>query len=551
VTRSLVVPALAVAALAVGGAAGGGNLSNGEIAFVRLDSGKATIVLPSGDGSGRRLVRGRRPAWSADGTMLAFERDGAVWVAGADGSGERRVAAGTAPAWAPDGRELVLARAGGLQIVGLDGSSRALVAGASPDWSARGSIAFALAGDIYVISPDGTGLRQLTSGRAKDARPAWSADGGRLVFVRDGALFARSTAAGEAARLLSRPILPAEDPSWSPDGRYVLFSSGGQLCAAREAPDDGGDPPRDWQRRRLTPAGDSAIEPAWRPIAGSGESTAISFEPAPLVSPLDCDSEPLFTFGAGLGPGFAGPDALVIVTYALTNETARPVRDVWLTSFRARAAVVSIRPTQGRCRRQARVFEWECRLGPLAAGKRVLVETRYRGKPQIGNAVYGRAREAGSDPRDFHLDLDLASIVVCDIVGTPGDDVLRGTAGADRICGFGGDDVLVGGAGWDELRSGDGNDRLIGGRGRDVLVGESGDDRLFGGGGRDTLDGGPGNDRIEGGFARDVLSGGNGNDRLFARDGVADTVEGGTGRDSARIDAGLRDRVVGVEALLP
>ena len=154
-------------------------------------------------------------------------------------------------------------------------------------------------------------------------------------------------------------------------------------------------------------------------------------------------------------------------------------------------------------------------------------------------------------PGDVALDLDFASIVVCDIVGTAGNDVLRGTPGADRVCGFGGDDVLVGGDGWDELRGGAGNDRVIGGRGRDKLLGELGDDRLLGGSGRDMLVGGPGDDWIEGGLAGDVLTGGNGNDRLFARDRIADTVEGGRGRDSARIDAGLRDRVLGVEVLLP
>jgi RTX calcium-binding nonapeptide repeat (4 copies)/WD40-like Beta Propeller Repeat len=551
VHHSLLASVLVTVGALVEGAAGAGSLANDEIALVRIDRGGATIVLRSGDGRERRLAQGRRPAWSDDGTMLAFERDGGVWVVRADGSGERRIATGAAPAWAPDGRQLVLVEGGRLQIVGLDGSSRELVAGMAPDWSASGLIAFTRAGDIYIVSTDASGLRQLTSGKPKDAEPAWSSDGALLVFVRDGALFARSTTTGEAARLLTRPILPAEDPSWSPDGRYVLLSSGRQVCAAREAPDDGGSPPPDWQRRRLTPPGEIAVEAAWRPVAAPGENAA-SFDAAPLTSPLDCDSEPLFTFGAGgVDPGRAHPNALVIVTFALTNETSRAVPSVWLTSFRARNALVSIRPARGSCRRQARVFEWECKLGTVAAGERVLVEAHYRGRTQVGNAVYGRAREAPPFPGGVVLDLDFASIVVCDIVGTPGNDMLRGTPSADRICGFGGDDVLIGGDGWDELRGGAGNDRLIGGRGRDVLVGELGDDRLFGGSGRDTLVGGPGDDWIDGGFARDVLTGGNGNDRLFARDGVADTVEGGTGRDSARIDAGLRDRVLGIEVLLP
>jgi hypothetical protein len=479
--------------------------------------------------------------------MLAFERAGEVWVAGADGSGERRVAAGVAPAWAPDGQQLVLVRDGRLRIVGLDGGSRDLAAGADPNWSASGLIAFAWYGDIYVVNPDGSGSRQLTSGKQRDSQPAWSLDGARLVFVRDGALFARSPSAGESAQSLTQPILPAKDPSWSPDGSYVLFSSGGQVCAARQAPDDGGSPPP-WQRQRLTPAGSIAAQPAWRPGTVATDWPALSFEPAPLVSTVDCDSDFMFTFEAGwIDPGKTYPRALVIITFALTNETRRAVPNAWLTSFRARNRLVSLRPARGHCGRKTQVFEWECKLGTLAPKERVLVEARYRGRTDIGNAVFGRARDEPAFPG---MDLDFASIVVCDIVGTPGNDVLRGTPKPDRICGFGGDDVLLGGDGWDELRGGAGNDRLVGGRGRDVLLGEEGADRLFGGGGRDTLTGNAGADWIDGGFARDVLTGGNGDDRLFARDGVADVVEGGHGRDSARIDDGLRDRVLGVEVLL-
>ena len=69
--------------------------------------------------------------------------------------------------------------------------------------------------------------------------------------------------------------------------------------------------------------------------------------------------------------------------------------------------------------------------------------------------------------------------VRCTIVGTSGDDVLRGTARADVICGRGGDDRLLG-LGGDDL--------LIGGQGRDTLRGGPGDDELVGGRGKDVLD---------------------------------------------------------------
>jgi Ca2+-binding RTX toxin-like protein len=64
------------------------------------------------------------------------------------------------------------------------------------------------------------------------------------------------------------------------------------------------------------------------------------------------------------------------------------------------------------------------------------------------------------------------------LLGTAGDDVLRGDNGRDQLFGFRGDDRLIGGAG---------ADRLHGGGGDDVLIGGFGADRLSGGGGADLF----------------------------------------------------------------
>ena len=104
-----------------------------------------------------------------------------------------------------------------------------------------------------------------------------------------------------------------------------------------------------------------------------------------------------------------------------------------------------------------------------------------------------------SDHDPVVLGIDLAER--CDgrtptVVGTDGDDVLRGTNGADVIMGLGGDDridglngddVICGGAGDDDLRGSNGVDTLLGGFGEDDLSGGNGDDRLVGGPGRDVL----------------------------------------------------------------
>jgi len=39
--------------------------------------------------------------------------------------------------------------------------------------------------EIFVMNPDGTGLKKLTDNTAVDAAPSWSPDGGKIVFTSD------------------------------------------------------------------------------------------------------------------------------------------------------------------------------------------------------------------------------------------------------------------------------------------------------------------------------------------------------------------------------
>lgn len=143
------------------------------------------------------------------------------------------------------------------------------------------------------------------------------------------------------------------------------------------------------------------------------------------------------------------------------------------------------------------------------------------------------------------------------IIGTPGDDHIKGTrrsdviialggndriesfTGADTICagpgadtvaagpngGRGGADLVLGGPGNDKLALGPELGTLKGEAGNDVLVGSKGGDSLFGGRGDDTLYGGPNPT-----YNSDLLVGGPGNDRLFGGSGP-DTLRGGPGRN--------------------
>jgi Ca2+-binding RTX toxin-like protein len=96
------------------------------------------------------------------------------------------------------------------------------------------------------------------------------------------------------------------------------------------------------------------------------------------------------------------------------------------------------------------------------------------------------------------------------IVGTSGNDVLRGTDGPDVIVGLGGND---------QIRARGGGDVVCGGNTRgedawdyDILWGGAGDDELRGGGGYDDLFGGDGVDELHGGPQSDDLEGGPGDD---------------------------------------
>lgn len=90
-----------------------------------------------------------------------------------------------------------------------------------------------------------------------------------------------------------------------------------------------------------------------------------------------------------------------------------------------------------------------------------------------------------------------------EIEGTSGPDVIAALGGADVVRALGGDDIVCGGGGPDRLLGADGADDLRGQGGSDLLKGGKGKDTLRGGKGKDKLRGGPGKDKLRGGAGRD------------------------------------------------
>lgn len=153
-------------------------------------------------------IRGlRHPALSPDGTRIAFDWHGDLWICPVEGGVAEHVTTDPAdeqkPCWSPDGQKLAY----------------------SSDKNGNR--------DLFVIDLRTRRVRQVTSHSADDDAPAWSPDGAWIAFQsnRDSNLdlalnnnvwdLWKVPAEGGTATRITR--FRGENPAWSPDGKFIAY----------------------------------------------------------------------------------------------------------------------------------------------------------------------------------------------------------------------------------------------------------------------------------------------------------------------------------------
>jgi TolB protein len=390
---------------------------------------------------------------------------------------------------------------------------------ADPAWSPSGDrLAFARRGTIHTVGIDGSAPRYLASGH----QPAWSPDGARIAYGVSACpdrytgcyteLLSDAVAGGPSATLRDRTRDGSYlDPTWSPDGHSVAYSfvvSQAQLEVRVIGADGTGD-------RLLTPG----IRPAWSP---RGDWIAFSdTHDLYVIRPDGTGRRRLTSDAGGEDDPSWSPDGTRLVFNG--NSSGRSLLYTIRLDGSGETAITSggndIQPA------------W-------SPDGKTIAFVSDRGRAGVAPSTIFLLDLGSTTLRPYAPTVEYAGTGArCTIEGTDSSENLVGTAGADVVCGLWGRDVIQGLGGNDVIDGGVGADRIDGGTGNDVLLGDLNSDRI---------QGGAGNDRIVGGTGVDLLLGGAGADSIDARDHARDVVDGGPGRDSARVDAKF-DKVLHVE----
>ena len=250
--------ALSLVMLAAGGVA---TSAIGSVGAARI--GIAVISQPPSPpgvyliGSGARPARlsthrfDQYPTWSPDAKSIAFDQAiqqnaksaCRIAVVPAGGGGSHTVPGVTTAcrpfSWGRNGLIAFNDPKNAVWVVKPDGSGLRKIVAANADalnpaWSPNGQmLAFGngVAGGLQVVGSDGTGLHAITKPKlgVGDGYPSWSPNGKEIAFVRSNPDFTWSvvvvSSAGRGARQLVKTQNQPDSvrPSWTPDGSSIVY----------------------------------------------------------------------------------------------------------------------------------------------------------------------------------------------------------------------------------------------------------------------------------------------------------------------------------------